>query len=74
MITLDTPTSFPGDESRSFYSRVIELLSMLVVFKTGGRLIRPARSFILQLAESHLTRRLVRQILRHIERLGGHPT
>jgi hypothetical protein len=31
------------------------------LFKTGGRLIRHARYFILQLAESYLTQRLVRQ-------------
>jgi len=30
--------------------------------------------FILQLAQSHLTRRLFGQILRHIERLTWHPT
>jgi len=33
------------------------------LFKTGGRLIRHARYFILQLAESHLTWSLFRQIL-----------
>jgi hypothetical protein len=44
------------------------------LFKTGGRLIRHARYFILQLAESHLTSTLFRQILHHIERLVGHPT
>ena len=44
------------------------------LFKTGGRLIRHARYFILQLAESHLTRRLFGQILRRIERLAWHPT
>ena len=44
------------------------------LFKTGGRLIRHARYFILQLAESHLTSRLFRQILGRIERLAGHPT
>ena len=44
------------------------------VFKTGGRLIRHARYFVLQLAESYLTRRLFAQILRRIERLAGHPT
>jgi Transposase DDE domain group 1 len=44
------------------------------LFKTGGRLIRYARYFILQLAESYLTRRLFRQILGRIERLAGHPT
>jgi len=44
------------------------------LFKTGGRLIRHARYFILQLAESHLTQRLFRQILGRIERLAWHPT
>ena len=44
------------------------------LFKTGGRLIRHARYFILQLAESHLTRRLFGQILWRIERLAWHPT
>ena len=44
------------------------------LFKTGGRLIRHARYFILQLAERHLTQRLCGQILGRIERLTGHPT
>ena len=44
------------------------------LFKTGGRLIRHARYFILQLAESHLTPTLFRQILRRIERLAWSPT
>ena len=44
------------------------------LFKTGGRLIRHARYFILQLAESQLTQRLFAQILRRIERLAWHPT
>jgi hypothetical protein len=44
------------------------------LFKTGGRLIRHARYFTLQLAESHLTRTLFRQILARIERLAWHPT
>jgi len=44
------------------------------LFKTGGRLIRHARYFVLQLAESYLTRRLFGQILGHIERLVWHPT
>jgi hypothetical protein len=43
-------------------------------FKTGARLIRHARYFILQLAESYLTLSLFRQILQRIERLGWHPT
>jgi hypothetical protein len=44
------------------------------LLKTGGRLIRHARYFTLQLAESHLTGPLFRQILRRIERLAWHPT
>jgi len=44
------------------------------LFKTGGRLIRHARYFTLQLAASHLTRTLFRQILRRIERLAWYPT
>jgi Transposase DDE domain group 1 len=43
------------------------------LFKTGGRLIRHARYFTLQLAESHLTRPLFRQIVALIERLGLAP-
>ena len=44
------------------------------LFKTGGRLIRHARYFVLQLAESHLTGSLFRQILQRIERLAWHST
>jgi hypothetical protein len=44
------------------------------LFKTGGRLIRHTRYFVLQLAESYLTSTLFRQILRRIERLAWHPT
>ncbi len=44
------------------------------LFKTGGRLIRHARYFVLPLAESHLTSRLFGQILMRIERLAWHPT
>ena len=44
------------------------------LFKTGGRLIRHARYFVLQLVESHLTQRLFRQIVRRIERLAWPPT
>jgi hypothetical protein len=43
------------------------------LFKTGGRLIRHARYFILRLAESYLTRHLFGQILQRIERLAWHP-
>ena len=44
------------------------------LFKTDGQLIRHARHFVLQLAESYLARPLVRQILGRIERVAGHPT
>ena len=44
------------------------------LFKTGGRLIRHARYFVLQLAESYLTPTLFRQILGRIERLAWHQT
>ena len=44
------------------------------LFKTGGRLIRHARYFVRQLAESRLTGSLLRQILGRIERLAWHPT
>lgn len=44
------------------------------LFKTGGRLIRHARYFVLQLGERHLTQRLFGQILGRIERLAWHPT
>jgi hypothetical protein len=44
------------------------------LLKTGGRLIRHARSFVLQLAESCLTGSLFRQMLGRIERLAWHPT
>jgi len=44
------------------------------LFKTGGRLIRHARYFVLQLAESYLTSDLFRQILERIERLRWYPT
>jgi len=43
------------------------------LFKTGGRLIRHARYFVLQLAET-LTGSLFRQILGRIEPLVWHPT
>ena len=44
------------------------------LFKTGGRLIRHARYFTLQFAESYLTGPLFRQIVARIERLAWHPT
>ncbi len=56
----------PGDDAKRS--------DHLVGNKTGGRLIRHARYFILQLAESQLTQRLFAQIIRRIERLAWHPT
>ena len=44
------------------------------LFKTGGRLIRYARYFTLQLAESYLTWPLFRQIVARIAQLAWHPT
>jgi hypothetical protein len=44
------------------------------LLKTGGRLVRHARYFTLQLAESYLTGSLFRQILARIGRLAWHPT
>jgi DDE family transposase len=44
------------------------------LFKIGARLVRHARYFTLQLAESYLTGSLFRQILQRIERLAWHPT
>ena len=44
------------------------------LFKTGGRLIRHTRYFVLRLAESYLTQRLFRRIVTRIERLAWHPT
>jgi len=67
-----------GIASRAFLPLAIQSWSLTSLqqrlFKTGGRLIRHARYFILQLAESHLTRTLFRQILARIERLARHPT
>ena len=44
------------------------------LLKTGGRLIRLARYFTLQLAESYLAGPLFRKILARIEQLAWHPT
>ena len=44
------------------------------LLKTGGRLIRHARYFTLQLAENYLTGTLFRQIVARIEQLAWHPT
>src|SRR5262245_21983861 len=44
------------------------------LFRTGGRLIRHARHFTLQLAESYLTRPMFRRIVARIERRAWHPT
>jgi len=43
-------------------------------WRRTGRLIRHARYFIPQLADSRLTQRLFAQIIRRIERLAWHPT
>jgi len=59
------PVAIQGWSLTSFQQRL---------FKTGGRLIRHARYFVLQLAESYLTGSLFRQILGRIERLAWHPT
>jgi hypothetical protein len=50
------------------------VLCYLRTFKIGGRQIRHARYFILQLAESNLTLRLFGKILGRIDRLARHPT
>jgi hypothetical protein len=67
-----------GLKRRLALPRVIQSWSLTSLqqrlFKTGGRLIRHARYFILQLAEGHLTPRLFGQILGRIERLAWHPT
>jgi hypothetical protein len=42
--------------------------------RSSGRLVRHARYFTLQLAESYLTGALFRQILARIERLAWHAT
>jgi hypothetical protein len=44
------------------------------LFKTGGRLIRHARYFTLQLAESYLTWPLFRRIVARIAQLAWYPT
>jgi hypothetical protein len=44
------------------------------LFKTGGTSSGALGTSILQLAESHLTRCFVEQILTGIERLAWHPT
>ena len=57
------------------YGRVVRRRALQRrLFKTGGRLIRHALYFILELAQSHLTPTLFRQILGRIERLAWHPT
>jgi hypothetical protein len=59
------PLAIQGCSLTSFQQRLL---------KTGRRLIRHARYFTLQPAESYLTGPLVRQILARIERLAWHPT
>jgi hypothetical protein len=41
------------------------------LLKTGGRLIKHARYYWLLLAEGHLTRRLLAEIVRRIEALAA---
>jgi hypothetical protein len=55
--------------------RLVPLADLVGVARsTGGRLIRHARYFTLQLAESYLTSSLFRQIIGRIGRLAWHPT
>jgi len=54
--------------------KFIELHGGRIGVETGGRLIRHAGYFVLQLAESYLTGSLFRQILGRIERLAWHRT
>ena len=56
------------------YPRLVAHESQQRLLKTGGRLIRHARYFTLQLAETYLTGALFRQILARIEGLAWHPT
>ncbi len=72
MVTSDREDLLVRPHSRPSYAPLVR--SRSVLFKTGGRLIRHARYFVLQLAESHLTSRLFGQILGRIERLAWHPT
>ena len=66
--------SFPVSEAASTTVPKASARQRRSSFKTGGRLIRHTRYFVLQLAESYLTSTLFRQILRRIERLAWHPT
>jgi hypothetical protein len=65
--------SCAGSSCRSLRSWSLPSLQQRL-FKTGGRLIRLARYFILQLAENQLTQCPLAQIIRRIERLAWHPT
>ena len=62
---LDLPLGIRSCPLTSLQQRLLE---------TDGRLIRHARYFVLQLADSYLTSPLFGQILRRIERLTWHPT
>jgi len=61
-LSLEKMTYLPDTGMVMYRSSLTSLQQRL--FKTGGRLFRHARYFVLQLAESHLTGRLFRQILR----------
>ena len=70
-----------GDPHVSESVRIIRMFGPIRIvgtlmsrLKTGGRLIRHARYFVLQLAERDLTGSLVRQILGRIQRLAWYPT
>src|SRR5215471_11216424 len=64
--------TYAGRRERGEHEACVDCL-LDDLLKTGGRLIRHARYFTLQLAESYLTGALFRQILRRIERLAWHP-
>ena len=70
-----------GDPHVSESVRIIRMFGPIRIvgtlmsrLKTGGRLIRHARYFTLQLAESYLTGSLFRRILQRVEQLTWHPT
>ena len=71
VLLLGQPTPGAGSAANMRRASIVYWMTFL---KTGGRLIRHARHFTLQLAESYLTGALFRQILRRIERLAWHPT
>src|SRR5262245_41078186 len=62
---------FGGDDGAQTKESWSLTSSQQRLFKSGGRLTRHARYFILQMADSHLTPTLLRQILARIERRIG---